>query len=229
MRRALDLGQDTNAILDEIRKTLHVEVRKQVGTFLWVEAGELVPAKGGGLTVLQALCERERATVFNQTNDEPPPFFVEAIQDFMIVRNGRTSTRSVRKTARNAWRDDPGADRRIREREPLSPGEAFRSPYLGQPEKYDPGVILAFARAIARASGRPRIFWTCGKGKPNDRGIPDHANRGVMLDVLVAAVEWAMCVAWKCAAPSGSKPPKVKAEGILRIIKADAALTNSTD
>jgi hypothetical protein len=37
--------------------------------------------------------------------------------------------------------------------------------------------------------------------------------------VLVAAVEWAMCVAWQFSAPPGSRPPKVKAEGILRILK----------
>src|SRR5262249_52694570 len=166
------------------------------------------------LTVMQVLCERERAKAFNQTNDEPPEYFVDAIQDFMIVRDGRTPTRKVRKTARNAWRDDPGANRRIRESESLSPGESFRSPYRGRPEKYDPAVVLAFEDTIAAAIGQPRISWTRGKGKLNHRDIPDHASRGVVLDALVAAVEWAMCVAWQCSAPPGSKPPKVKAEGI---------------
>jgi hypothetical protein len=214
MRRALDLDQDTKTILDEIEKTLHVEVRKHVGTFLWVQADELVPAKGGGLTVLQTLCERERATVFNQTNDEPPPYFVEAIQDFMIVRNGKTPTREIHKTARNAWRDDPGADRRIREREQSSPGDGFRSPYRGRPEKYDRDVVLAFADTVARIVGKLRISWTRGTG------IRNHTSRGEVLDVLVAAVEWATCIAWQVAGPSGSEPPRVKAEGILRIVKA---------
>jgi hypothetical protein len=113
MRCALDLCQETNAILNEIKKTLHAQVRGQVGTFLWLEADEFVQAKPGGLTVLQVLCERERARVFNQTDDEPPPYFVDAIQDFMIARDGRTPARKVRKTARNAWKEDPGADRRV--------------------------------------------------------------------------------------------------------------------
>jgi hypothetical protein len=229
MRRDLELGQGTNAIVDEIKKTLHAEVRGQGGTFLWMEGGEFVEAKPGGLTVLQVLCERERGRVFNQADDKPPLYFVDAIQDFMITHDGRTPTRKVRKTARNAWRDDPGANRRIREREPASQGEGFQSPFLGRPEKYDSDVVLAFADAIARSIGRPRISWTRGTGTPDHRGIPNHASRGVVLDVLVAAVEWAMCVAWQCSAPSGSKPPTVKAEGILRILKKSQAAVNKFD
>ena len=117
MRRALDLCQETNAILNEIKNTLHAKVRGQAGTFLWMEvgdeAGEIATAKRGGLTVLQVLCERERAADFNQTDDEPPPYFVDATQDFMVKRDGRKSARKVRKTARNAWRENPGAERRV--------------------------------------------------------------------------------------------------------------------
>jgi len=231
MRHALDLCQDTKAILDEIKNSLHAKVRAQVGSVLWMdmEADQVTTGKSGGLSVLQVLYERQTATASNQTDDEPPEWFVEAIQDFMIVREGRTPTRKVHTTARNAWRDDPGADRRIREREPFSPGEGFHSPYRGRPEKYNPDVVLAFADAIARAIGRPRISWTRGKGNLDHRYKPDHESRGVVLDVLVAAVEWAMCVAWQHAGPSESKPPNVKAEGILRIVKTDTALTNSTD
>jgi hypothetical protein len=220
MRRALKLPQGADAILEGIKKTLRTQVRQQIGTFVWMdmETDQVTPGKSGG-TVLQVLYERQTATASNQTDDKPPEYFVDAIQDFMIVRDGRTPTRKVRQTARNAWRDDPGADRRIRE-EPPSPGGDFRSPYRSRPEKYDPDVVLTFADGIARAIGRPRITWTRGKGELDHRDIPDHASRGVVLDVLVAAVEWAMCIAWQHAGPPGAKPPKVKAEGILRIVKA---------
>jgi len=228
MRRELGLPQETNAILDEIKNTLRAEVPERLGNFLWIETNEFAATQPGGLTVLQALYERERSTAFNQTEDEPPAHFVDAIQDFKIAREGKTPTRKVRKTARNAWRDDPGADRRIRE-EALSPGEGFRSHYRGRPEKYDPDVVLAFEHAVARAIRQPRISWTRGKGQLDQTYIPDHASRGVALDVLVAGVEWAMCPAWQHAGPSGREPPNVKAEGILRIVKAGAALTNSTD
>jgi hypothetical protein len=218
MQRALGLSQDPKTILHEIKKTLHADVRKQVGTFVWIETEGPAQAKPGGVTVLQALYEREGAAAFNQTDDEPPKYFMDAIQDFMIADEGKTPTRKVRKAARNAWRDDPGANRRIREREDQSPDQ-WRSPYRGQPERYDPRVVLAFATAIARAIDRPRITWT--------RGTEDHKSSGVILDVLVAAVHWAMCVAWVGSA--GSEPPKVKAEGLLKILKGQAALTNSTD
>jgi hypothetical protein len=126
----------------------------------------------------------------------------------------------VRNTARNAWRDDPVANRRIRAREQSLPGEGFRSPYRGQPTKYDPDVVLAFADALARSICRPQISWT---------RTSDNKSRGVMLDVVVAAVEWAMCVAWQSSGRPGSRPPKVNAGGIIGILKAKRPLTNSTD
>jgi hypothetical protein len=219
MRSALKLSQESDALLQEIKKTLHTQVRGPRGTFAWIGTeGSVREATSETLTVLQVLYERQTTTAFNQTDDEPPAYFVDAIQDFMIARNGKTPTRKVHSTARNAWRDDPGADSRIRE-EALSPSEGFHSPYRGRPEKYNPEVVLAFADAIGRAIGRSQISWTRGKGNLDHRDIPDHASRGVVLDVLVAAVEWAMCVAWQHAGPSGSKPPNVKAEGILRIVK----------
>jgi hypothetical protein len=224
LRCALDLCEEGKAILDEIKGVLHAKVRAQAGTFVWMdmETDQVTPGESGGLTVLQVLYKRQTATPSNQTDDEAPEWFVDAIQDFMIVRDGRTPARKVRKTTRNAWKDDPGADRRIRE-EPPSPGGDFRSPYRGQPEKYDPDVVLAFADGIARAIGRPRISWTRGTG------TPDYASRGVVLDVLVAAVEWAMRLAWLHAGPPGTEPPKVKAGGIIGILKAKRPLTKSTD
>ena len=216
MRRALGLCQETNAILNEIKKTLHAEVRGQVGTFLWMEAGEFVPAKPGGLTVLQVLCERERAKAFNQTDDEPPPYFVEAIQDFMITHDGGTpSRRKVRKTARNAWRENPGADRRVREME-RQPPTKFRSRYRGRPEIYDPGVVWAFADAITRAAGREHF----STGHHGDEAITDKNQKGgPMFRLLVATIQWAMTVAWAGGSPSGTEPPKVKPEGVLTVIK----------
>jgi len=215
MQRALDLCQETNAILNEIKKTLHAEVRGQVGTFLWMEAGEFAPAKPGGLTVLQVLCERERATAFNQPDDEPPPYFVDAIQDFMIARDGRTPARKIRKTARNAWRENPGADRRVREMERQPPAK-FRPRYRGRPEIYDPGVVWAFADAITRVAGREHF----STGHHGDEAITDKNQKGgPMLRVLVASIRWAMTNAWFGASPSGTEPPKVKPEGVLTVIK----------
>jgi hypothetical protein len=222
MRRALKLPQEADAILEQIKKTLHAQVREQ-RTFVWMETEWSGQATSEALTVLQLLYERPPATAFNKTDDEAPDYFEDAIQDFMIAHDGKTPTRKARKTARNAWRDDPAANRRIRKGESSSAGEGIRSHYLGRPEKYDSEVILAFANVIARAIGRPKISWTRGTG------VPDYASRGVILDVLVAAVEWAMCVAWQYSGPPGSKPPKVMAEGILRHLKAKQPLTNSTD
>jgi hypothetical protein len=202
----LGLNQDTAAIVDEIKKTMHEKVSAY------------------GLTVVRVLCGRERAATFNQTDDELPQYFRDAIQDFMIVHDGRTPARKVLKTARNAWREDPGADRRASEMEHQSPDQRG-SPYKGRPERYDRRVVLAFEAAIAHAFGRPRITWKRGR---QTKDAQDNKTRGEMLDVLVAAVEWAMCVAWQAGRP-GSKPPKVKAEGILRIVKAKGALTKSTD
>jgi hypothetical protein len=216
MRRALDLGQDAKTILDEIEKTLHVEVREQVGTFNWIENEGPVQANPGGLTALQVLCEKERATAFNQTDDEAPDYFVHAIQDFMIAHNGKTPTRKVRETARSAWRENLAADRRIREREPISPGEGFRSPNRGRPEIYPPDVVWAFADAIARAAGCENF----SIGHHGDATITDkNKGGGAMFRCLVAAVRWAMTVAWLAAARPGTAPPIIKPEGILTLIK----------
>src|SRR5262249_27963685 len=169
-------------ILDAIKQTMHVEVPPH------------------GLTVFQTLCDRERQNAFNQTAAKEFPTmrqdFELAIQDFALALEGHAPARQVHKIARNAWKEDPGANRRIREMERRSPGQ-FRSPYQGRPERYDPDVVLAFESAIARAAGRPRISWT--------RGTNDSTSRGLMLDVLVVAVQWAMCVAWQCSAPPGSR------------------------
>ena len=48
MQRALGLSQDPKTILHEIKKTLHADVRKQVGTFVWIETEDPAQAKPGG-------------------------------------------------------------------------------------------------------------------------------------------------------------------------------------
>jgi len=236
MRRVLKLSRGTDAILEEIKQTMHTQVRGQRGAFVWIETegsvqkaiaqlpklfGRQSPGPGiedlnrSEATVLQVLYERERATAFNQTDDKPPPYFVEAIQDFMIAHDGRTPARKVRKTARNAWRENPGADRRVREME-RQPAAKFRSRYRGRPEKYDPGIVWAFADAITRAAGREHF----SIGHHGDEAITDKNQKGgPMLRVLVASIRWAMTNAWFEASLSGTEPPKVKPEGVLTVIK----------
>jgi hypothetical protein len=168
-----------------------------------------------GLPVLQVLCDRERDEPFNQlAADEFPAVrqeFEHATRDFVRAREGRRiPARTTHKVARNAWKQDPGADRRTRKMEQAPPNQ-FRSPYRGQPELYDPEVVLAFEAEIARAIGRLHVSWT--------RGTSDNKSSGPILDVLVAAVQWAMSVAWQCSAPWGTHPPTVKAEGLLGILR----------
>jgi hypothetical protein len=177
MRRRLRLSQDTSAILKAIKQAMH----------------EKVPPHD--FTVCQTLFEREYQIAFNlAAADEFPTErqeFEQAIRDCMV----RAPIREVRKVARNAWREDPGADRRIREME-HQPADQWQSPYRGRPQLYDPGVVLAFESAVARAIGRSHISWT--------RREDDNKSEGPVLDVLVAAVQWAMCVAWQFAGQLGA-------------------------
>jgi hypothetical protein len=207
MRRRLRLDKPAPAILDEIKKTMHV----------------VVPPYG--FTVLQNLCEKERQTVFNQMAASEFALsrqeFDRAIEDYVVAREGTMPARRIRKLARNTWKQDAGADRRTRGMEQLPP-EKFRSPYRGRSELYDPEVVAAFENAIAHAIGRPCVSWT--------RGTRDNKSSGPILNVLIAAVQWAMRIAWQCAAPWGTPPPKVpKAEGLLGIVKAKRRRKRSTN
>src|SRR5262249_14916983 len=87
------------------------------------------------------------------------------IRDLMVAQKERVSARQAHNTARNAWKEDPAADRRIREMEKLPPDQ-FHSPYRGQPEIYNRGVVLAFEKTIASAIGRSRML-TLSKAWPN--------------------------------------------------------------
>jgi hypothetical protein len=117
----------------------------------------------------------------------------------------------VRKIAANAWKQDSGADRRVRNA--LAQDDISHA-YKGRPEKYPPEVVWAFADTIARASG-------CEHFSIGHHGDATFGNEGggPMLRVLVAAVRWAMTAAWLGAAPLGTPPPVVKPEGILSLIK----------
>jgi hypothetical protein len=153
--------------------------------------------------------------VFNQLATQECPTvrkaFDEAIQDFVIIREGKTPARVVRKIAANAWKQDSRADRRVRN---AAPQDDISTAYKGRPEKYPPEVVWAFADAVARAAGREHF----SMGHHGDATLADEGG-GAMFQVLVAAVRWAMSAAWLCAAPPGTAPPTVKPEGILTLLK----------
>jgi hypothetical protein len=180
-----------------------------------IKATMHVPLPPSNLTVMQTLGERVRDKVFNQSAAEACPTvwkeFGEAIQDFVIYREGKTPARVVRKIAANAWKQDPAADRRVQN---AGPQGDVSTAYKGRPEIYDPSVVWAFADTIARAAGCEHF----SIGHHGDATITDEGG-GPMLRVLVAAVRWAMTAAWLGAAPPGTAPPMVKPEGILTLIK----------
>jgi hypothetical protein len=164
-----------------------------------------VPLPRYNFTVIQTLCERYRANVFNDIAAEIFPDVREeldkAIRDLATAQG--VPSRKARKLSDNAWKWDHAADRRTR--------EGSQEPYRGRPEVYDRDVVWAFSDAIAHACGQPRITWT--------RRIDDNKSTGEQLDVLVAAVQWATCSAWESAAEPGTEAPDVRAEGLIGIIK----------
>jgi hypothetical protein len=210
MRRRYRLDCSTAEIVAEIKATLHL------------------PVQPHGLAVLQVLQDREREKVFNRlaakTSPEIRQEFEHAIQDHVTGRAGRVPARRTRKIADNSWKQDPAADRRIRERKDQPP-RPWHSPYRGQPEIYDPEVVLVFADAIRRIAGRQKF----SVGHHGDQAITDKNKGGSpMLRVLVASVQWAMIAAWQTAAPPGTPPGTVKPEGILTVIKRRSS-ARSTD
>jgi len=143
--------------------------------------------------------------------DPMPEFFESEVRDFLI-RNHQTPRRKARQIARNAWREDSGADRRVRALKPSAANKnKILSAHRGRPDLYDPHVVWAFADSIAEATGRKFSV-----GHHGDKAITDERMAGPMLAVLVAAMRWAMTLAWIGAADA---PPLVKTEGILTLIK----------
>ena len=210
MRHRLRLAKDTATIVAEIKQTMHMEL----------------PSRG--LTVFQALYTRNRQGAFNrEASAEFPGLrreFDAASREFMTSRDGSAPSRKARRLARNAWKEDAAADRRAREmgrRVQGQPQGPFGSPFRARPEVYDPDVVIAFVDVIARAADKPRFSWT--------RCVDDNKSKGEMLDVVVAAVEWAMCSARLVAGAERSRPVRVKAEGLLRVIKAARRSSPVTD
>jgi hypothetical protein len=156
-----------------------------------------------GLTVFQLL-------YLDRDKYQPglvPEFFENEICEF-LNRNYQTPRRKGLEVARNAWKEDPGADRRVRALERSSANKnKILSAHRGRPDIYDPHVVWAFADSIAEAAGRKFSV-----GHHGDNAITDERMAGPMLAVLVAAVRWAMTMAEPGAAP-------VKTEGILTLIK----------
>jgi hypothetical protein len=204
IRRKLDLRRATLEIINDIKATMHA------------------PLQPHDLTVFQTLYDRERAKVFNQDAAKAFPGvkedFDDEIRDIVLEIEAKEAARRVRRLVDHAWKWDHAADRRARE------GSA--TPFKGRPEVYDPGVVWAFAYAIANAAGRERFV----TGHHGDVTITDKDDGGgPMFRVLVASVQWAMRAAWQAAAPPGTLPPAVKPEGILMLLRRGRLKTNPTD
>jgi hypothetical protein len=199
MRGKLGLTRSTAELVKEIKATMDLP---------------LVPYN---FTVIQTLCEHERDKVRNRDAAESFPDvkqdFDDAIRDLTAAIEGKASTRRLRKLVGHAWKWDSAADRRTQQ------GSA--SPYKGRPQLCDPNVVCAFADAVARASGRSHVTWT--------RRTDDNKSVGVILDVFVATVQWAICEAWRCSAPFGQDFTKVKAEGLLGVLRAARRQKQPTD
>jgi len=186
MRHRLRLAKDTATIVAEIKQTMHMEL----------------PSRG--LTVFQALYTRDRQGAFNrEASDEFPALhreFDAATREFMTSWDGSAPPRKARRLARNAWKEDAAADRRAREMERRVQGQPqgrLGSPFRDRPEVYDRDVVIAFVDVIARAAKRPKVSWT--------RRVDNNKSEGEMLDVVVAAVECAMCSARLAA---GAEPAR---------------------
>jgi hypothetical protein len=191
------------------RMCLKLKLPAQVAEYLQTIKATMNRSVGRhGLTVLQMLC-------LEPTKNQPelvPEFFQNEIGDF-LTRNYQTPRRKARQIARNAWKEDPGADCRVRAalvsaRAPVSANEIL-SAHRGRPDLYEPLVVWAFADSIAEATGRKFSV-----GRHGDKTITDERMAGPMLAVLVAAVRWAMAMR-----SPGITPPLVKTEGILTLIK----------
>jgi hypothetical protein len=185
--------QVSEALLAEIKATLHK------------------PIPPNDLTVMQALCDQNRARVFNEIAGEAYPNkylrFIATISE-AVINSSDASRRKARQIAENAWSWNEGADRRTR--------AGHKSPYRGRPDVYNPEVVKAMADAIARAVGEERFRWYHGVKAP---AITDSAQAGPMVDIVCCAVDWAMLLAWQLSASPGTAAPKLKPEGVLSILR----------
>jgi hypothetical protein len=171
-----------------------------------------------GFTVLQMLYELERVKSLSDFVPEffknVPEVFENEIRDFLL-RNCKTPSRKARQIARSAWKENLAADRRVRARERLDNANKILSAHRGRPDVYDPYVVWAFVDSILEVAGCKKF----SVGRHGDKTIADEQMAGPMLAVLVAAVRWAMTIAWMSAAAPTHAPPLVKTDGILTLIK----------
>jgi hypothetical protein len=86
----------------------------------------------------------------------------------------------------------------------------------GAPEKYEAHIVLAFLAAVERVAGRKFSYSRRFNADPNasDSGEPE----GPMLDVLLAAIDWAY-IEFRPL----HKPSPANAEGILSVIRNSGA------
>jgi hypothetical protein len=199
MRQKMRIERSAAEMLSDIKEAMHATVPPH------------------GMTVIQTLCHRERDKAFKLEFATGFPEVMSRGQKEIgvFLKDRDTPARKKRQFAANAFSSDPGKYRRLRrevgsaeEPNPNPSPEKLLSTAKGRPEKYDPDVIRAFARAIARAAGREKF-------ERGNRYIP-----GPMFTTLLCAMQWALTVAWKFSAPPGtSPPPKLEhrhLEGIIR-------------
>ena len=205
MRRRLRINRETSDLVSDVKSAMHATVPPYE------------------LRVFQTLYDRARQDAFNKTAVYQFPAiwekFERAIHDFSVTTvHPALSSRKIRNIARGAWKEDPGANRRIHEliASKRLTRRAIRHVNKGRPELYDRHVVWAFAYAIAKACGRDKF----SVGHHGDKTITDEKKAGPMLKVLVAAMRWAMTIAWTGAAAHGVAPPLVKTEGILTLVKS---------
>jgi len=161
-----------------------------------------------GRSVKLRLCLYWRNQLFNRPDNTFAPnerkTFDEGIAQYLARDGKKVSTKLAQRIAANAWKLDDAVHRRIKEPEI----ETGKSPYLGQPEKYDPEVVQMFMDAISAACGEKTF--ECG-----NRNEP-----GIMMNALLCAITWAKARTWAVYAPPGIlPPPKVKFEGLLPIVR----------
>jgi hypothetical protein len=196
MKDKLRLSRTTEQIVKDIKATMNVQLPLH------------------NFTVLQTLCEHERAKTYNQSAADAFPDARKevdrAINDLATLIEPDLPPRKRRKLAANFWKWDHAADRRAR--------QGSRVPFKGRPEAYVPEVVRAFADAITCTADRSDF----ATGHHGDVALSDD-DGGPMFKVLVAAVRWAMTTAWQVAASPGAACPIVKPEGILTVIKRGRA------
>ena len=187
------------------RMCLKLKLRGEATEYLHaIRATMNRPVGRHGLTV----CQRLYLEPIKSRPEPVPEFFENEVRNYLI-RNHQTPRRKARQIARNAWREDSGADRRVRALKPSAANKnKILSAHRGRPDLYDPHVVWAFADSIAEATGRKFSV-----GHHGDKAITDERMAGPMLAVLIAAVRWAMAMSPVIT------PPLVKTEGILTLIK----------